>query len=308
MMIFMVSLVVFVGSFAFGGYIMFHGDIIEFRQLHYAMGNIFRAIVSHLDYDKLLGETQVDNWIFASFYYVVWGIFAILVLSNVFIAILSESYANIQVGFDRNQNVKKILAATRSMFKQTFSFRTFKQLTVKRLTFQTYKSAKRNMEIVESEDDDENDNYDGNEESADRTANEDDTSESERRKPRNTAARMADALMEELQQHVQPKADLMSEQDHRDTREVASEAWSTIRKHVSGKSIDGKASDDSDYHKGAAHPDEAELVSNYDPYNASRKGSQGSQAHAPWDIKTKTPIRSGSGTLEFVSSDGRFSG
>ena len=116
-LIFMSLLMIFVSSFGFGGYVLFNTDVIEFRQLHYAIGNMFRAIVSDLDYNMLLGETQVDNWIFASLYYVVWGVFVILVLSNVFIAILSESYANVQIDFDRDLNLKQIWKKARRMFK-----------------------------------------------------------------------------------------------------------------------------------------------------------------------------------------------
>ena len=116
-LIFISLLMIFVSSFGFGGYMLFSDDVKEFRQLHYAIGNMFRSIVSGLDYDMLLRETQVENWIFASLYYVVWGVFVILVLSNVFIAILSESYANVQIDFDRDLNLKRIWRNIRMQMK-----------------------------------------------------------------------------------------------------------------------------------------------------------------------------------------------
>ena len=119
--IFMTMLMIFVSSFGFGGYILFSGDVMEFRQLHYAVGNMFRAIVSDLDYDMLLRETQVENWIFASLYYVVWGVFVILVLSNVFIAILSESYANVQIDFDRDLSLKRVWRSVRNQMKENWN-------------------------------------------------------------------------------------------------------------------------------------------------------------------------------------------
>ena len=118
MMIFLVVISIFISAFGFGGYIIFSTDVLEFRSLYYAIGNMSRAVISGLDYDSLLNRTQVSNWIFASIFYIVWGVVVILILANVFIAILSESYANVQIDFDRDITLAKLLGFVSSKDKQ----------------------------------------------------------------------------------------------------------------------------------------------------------------------------------------------
>eukprot|EP01083_Nonionella_stella_P273644 928412_1 len=109
-LIFIFVIAIFIGAFGFAGYIVFNAEVLEFRSLLYSVGNMARATISGLDYDSLVGQTTVSNWIFASVYYVIWGVLVILILANVFIAILSEAYSNVQrKAHQKHITVKQLL-------------------------------------------------------------------------------------------------------------------------------------------------------------------------------------------------------
>ena len=106
--IFCFVIAIFICAFGFGGFIIFNSDVLEFRTMWFSIANMSRAVISGLDYTHILDQTNVSNWIFATIYYIFWGVLVLLILANVFIAILSESYSHVQRKFKKDYSVKQI--------------------------------------------------------------------------------------------------------------------------------------------------------------------------------------------------------
>ena len=248
---FLYMLSIFVCAFGFAGYMLFGNDVMEFRQLHYAIGNMFRAIESGLDYDLLLRETPVETWVFALLFEITWGVFVMLVLSNVFIAILSEAYANVQIDFDRDLRFKDIRLHIQQQMKAKWE--------------KTKKGRKRNNSNPKSGNvtNSEPKRCRGEKPQNDRTSNE---------KPETTQSA-----------ETRNKSDEKSDSGARHEQQGKS-----------GRGIGKQPSSSDD----DAEPESAAIV-NDDPCTATRKNSE-------WDIQTKTPFPSSSGTFEYSSS--RLSG
>ena len=100
--IFIVFFIIFIIILAFGlsGYLFLSPNVFEFRSIWFAMGNLCRFIVSSMDYNKI----TLNHPIFGAIFFVIWHITIILILSNVFIAILSQSY--VEIAEKRNHHEK----------------------------------------------------------------------------------------------------------------------------------------------------------------------------------------------------------
>ncbi|ETO08753.1 hypothetical protein RFI_28635 [Reticulomyxa filosa] len=85
---FILVLVIFFFGFGFCGFMAFSSDVDDFRSLIFAFFNMIRFVIGDVNYDAL----QLSSRTWGSVYYVAWSILMLLVLTNVFIAILSEAY------------------------------------------------------------------------------------------------------------------------------------------------------------------------------------------------------------------------
>ena len=96
LLIFSIVLFVFFLAFGMAAFLSFSSDVSDFRSLGYSILNLMRYTVTDLDYESL----RNSNRFLGNLYYVIWSILMILILANVFIAILSEAYATISTETD----------------------------------------------------------------------------------------------------------------------------------------------------------------------------------------------------------------
>ena len=115
--IFVFTLVIIVFVFAFGmtGYLSFSQDVSDFRTFGHSIANLGRYIISDLNYDELIESHRIIG----SFFYFMWGILILLILANVFIAILSDSYSVISGEFGDEHIFEKlnVLNGTKSLLR-----------------------------------------------------------------------------------------------------------------------------------------------------------------------------------------------
>jgi len=92
--IFVFGIILFViwVSYGIAGFLVFSSDVSDYRTMKFAILNLLRYTVSDMDYDAL----RQSNIFFGTIYYVTWTVLMILILVNVFIAILSDGYAETQ--------------------------------------------------------------------------------------------------------------------------------------------------------------------------------------------------------------------
>lgn len=97
-------LVLFVIMLAFGmfGYLSFASDVRDYRTIATGLGNLFRYIVSEMDYDEL----DASNSLIGNFFYIMWNIMMIVILVNVLIAILCDAYADVTQEAALNDNAQ----------------------------------------------------------------------------------------------------------------------------------------------------------------------------------------------------------
>merc|ERR1712038_356881 len=88
---FLLVLAVFIVAFGTSGFMTFTSDVDDFRSYPISLGNMVRFTISEMDYDKL----TVSSRLWGSFFYFVWSLLMLLILANVFIAILSEAYSQV---------------------------------------------------------------------------------------------------------------------------------------------------------------------------------------------------------------------
>lgn len=102
--LFVFSIVLFVLFMAFGfaGFLLFSSDVEEFRTFPHSIINLVRFLISDLEYDTLTESSVV--W--GSIFYCLWGIVMILILANVFIAILTDAYMEVQKQRTESENIQ----------------------------------------------------------------------------------------------------------------------------------------------------------------------------------------------------------
>ena len=91
LLIFLVILFVFFFAFGTLGYIIFSSDVDAYRSFPTALRNMIRFAVTPMDYDALTESSLLSGGV----YYFVWSLLMLLILSNVFIAILAQAYTEI---------------------------------------------------------------------------------------------------------------------------------------------------------------------------------------------------------------------
>ena len=88
LIIFMIVLFIFILAFATTAFLSFSSDVEEFRSLNSSILNLVRYSVTDMDLEKLSDSSLVVGPIF----FVLWSILMILILANVFIAIMCDAY------------------------------------------------------------------------------------------------------------------------------------------------------------------------------------------------------------------------
>ena len=83
------------------GFLLFCSDVRDFRSFSYAMANMIRYTVAELDYTELSGSSSLAG----SAYYFGWSLLMLLVLANVFVAILSEAYVRVAERFEDEKEI-----------------------------------------------------------------------------------------------------------------------------------------------------------------------------------------------------------
>jgi hypothetical protein len=74
------------------GYLAFSADIADFRSFDHSLLTCFRAVVGDLDYDELAQA----NIVFGPMFYILYYVTVLLVLVNVFLAILNDAYSRVR--------------------------------------------------------------------------------------------------------------------------------------------------------------------------------------------------------------------
>ena len=88
LIIFMIVLFIFVLAFSTTAFLAFSSDVEEFRSLNSSILNLVRYTVTDMDLQKLSDSSLVVGPIF----FVLWSLLMILILANVFIAIMCDAY------------------------------------------------------------------------------------------------------------------------------------------------------------------------------------------------------------------------
>lgn len=91
-LIFLIAFIIIMLGFALMGYIAFCSDVYAFRSFSTAFANLLQYVVADMDLDELMKS----NKYIGNIYYIMWSLLMIMVLSNVFIAILCNAYSEVQ--------------------------------------------------------------------------------------------------------------------------------------------------------------------------------------------------------------------
>ena len=91
--IFVIVLFLFILAFATTAFLSFSSDVEDFRSLNSSILNLVRYTVTDMDVQLLTNSSLIIGPIF----FVFWSLLMILILANVFIAILSDAYNAINI-------------------------------------------------------------------------------------------------------------------------------------------------------------------------------------------------------------------
>jgi len=98
--IFAIVLFVLFGAFGFSGFLLFSSDVESFRTFPHSFLNLFRFLIGDIDYEPLAESSTI----YGSIFYCCFGVVMLLILSNVFIAILCDAYVEVKKkGEDENE-------------------------------------------------------------------------------------------------------------------------------------------------------------------------------------------------------------
>ena len=121
-MIFMIVLFIFVLAFATSAFLSFSSDIEQFRSFNSSILNLIRYTVTEMDLEKLTGSSLVIGPIF----FVIWSLLMILILANVFIAIMCDAYNSLDDKDDkfnvRQLSLSSIFKPIKDFLSNPFSF------------------------------------------------------------------------------------------------------------------------------------------------------------------------------------------
>jgi len=116
--IFCIVLSVVFAAFGMVGFLAFSTDVHDFRSLPHAMVNLVRFTIAEPPYDEL----RNSNKALGSLYFVVWGLVMLLILANVFIAILCDAYADV-IGEMEEDDTPSLLKMFEGLIRRIRNFR-----------------------------------------------------------------------------------------------------------------------------------------------------------------------------------------
>jgi len=93
LVVFAIILCVFYLAYGIGGFLVFSSDVSDYRTFYFAIINLFRYTVTDMDFDVLFQSSAITG----TLYYMTWTLLMVLILANVFIAILSDGFSEAQV-------------------------------------------------------------------------------------------------------------------------------------------------------------------------------------------------------------------
>merc|ERR1712129_307966 len=100
-LMFGIVLMVFVIAFGTAGFLTFNSDVDDFRSPLFSMSNMVRFTLVDMDYDSL----TLSSRLWGSMFYFCWSLLMLLILANVFIAILSEAYSQVAAELTDEDNI-----------------------------------------------------------------------------------------------------------------------------------------------------------------------------------------------------------
>jgi len=100
-LMFVIVLFVFVIAFGTAGFLTFNSDVDDFRSYVFSMSNMVRFTLVDMDYPAL----TVSARLWGSLFYFAWSLLMLLILANVFIAILSEAYSQVQMELTEDDKI-----------------------------------------------------------------------------------------------------------------------------------------------------------------------------------------------------------
>lgn len=92
MVVFVIILIVIFLAFGIGGFLVFSSNVSDYRTFSFSIINLFRYTVTEMDYEAL----NQANVTAGTIYYMTWTLLMLLILVNVFIAIISDGFADAQ--------------------------------------------------------------------------------------------------------------------------------------------------------------------------------------------------------------------
>ena len=107
------SLFIVLLAFALCGFLFLASNVSEFRTIWHAIGSLIRSVVDPMQYHRMVRNHPIAG----TFFFVIWNLIILLVLINIFIAVISQSYVKIweERGDDETKlSLKEIL----SLWKQ----------------------------------------------------------------------------------------------------------------------------------------------------------------------------------------------
>ena len=104
-LMFGIVLTVFVIAFGTAGFLTFNSDVDDFRSYVFSMGNMVRFTLVDMDY----GNLTLSARLWGSFFYYLWSLLMLLILANVFIAILTEAYSQVQMELTEEDKLPSFL-------------------------------------------------------------------------------------------------------------------------------------------------------------------------------------------------------
>jgi len=101
MLVFVVILCVIFLAYGIGGFLVFSSDVSDYRTFSFSIINLFRYTVTEMDYEGL----KQSNVTAGTIYYMTWTLLMLLILVNVFIAILSDGFSEAQEEKNQDESV-----------------------------------------------------------------------------------------------------------------------------------------------------------------------------------------------------------
>eukprot|EP01084_Bolivina_argentea_P084993 153644_1 len=159
-LMFAIVLGVFVVAFGTAGFLTFNSDVDDFRSYVFSMSNMVRFTLVDMDYKAL----SLSSRMWGSLFYFCWSLLMLLILANVFIAILTEAYSQVQMELTDDDKIDlnflgmgPAIAKIRETIAKTVTHQAYDEdgdglVSAQELADQTGVSLKRAEEVVKQYD------------------------------------------------------------------------------------------------------------------------------------------------------------